>query len=76
MNEWMNTEFVALRTHSLKFAMFFLDICVPFPFQNRENWKSLLTSPNVSALCLDFDEVSAILQALHLRALLSSSSFC
>ena len=55
--------FAHLRTHSLKFAMSFL--CVPFPFQNKENWKCLLTSTNVSALCLDFDEVSAILQALN-----------
>ena len=43
--------------------LFFFNICVPFLFQNKENWKCLLTSTNVSALCLDFDEVSAILQA-------------
>ena len=55
--------FAHLPTHSLKFAMFFFNICVPFLFQNKENWKCLLTSTNVSALCLDFDEVSAILQA-------------
>ena len=30
-------------------------ICVPFPFQNKENWKCLLTSTNVSALCSDFN---------------------
>ena len=53
---------------------FFCNISVPFPFQNKENWKCLLASTNVSALCLDFDEVSAILQALHIRALLSRSS--
>ena len=53
---------------------FFLNISLPFPFQNKENWKCLLASTNVSALCLDFDEVSAILQALHIRALLSRSS--
>ena len=64
--------FAHLRTHSLKFAMSFL--CVPFPFQNKENWKCLLTSTNVSALCLDFDQVSTILQALHIRSLLSRSS--
>ena len=40
----------------------------------QKNWKCLLASTNVSALCLDFDEVSAILQALHIRALLSRSS--
>ena len=54
--------------------MFFFNISLPFPFQNKENWKCLLASTNVSALCLDFDEVSAILQALHIRALLSRSS--
>ena len=54
--------------------LFFFNISVPFPFQNEENWKCLLASTNVSALCLDFDEVSAILQALHIRALLSRSS--
>ena len=32
----------------------------------QRNWKCLLASTNVSALCLDFDEVSAILQALHI----------
>ena len=53
---------------------FFFNISLPFPFQNKENWKCLLASTNVSALCLDFDEVSAILQALHIRALLSRSS--
>ena len=52
----------------------FFNICVPFPFQNKGNWKCLLTSTNVSALCLDFADVSAILQALHTRALLSRSS--
>ena len=52
----------------------FFNICVPFPFQNKENWKCLITSTNVWVLCLDFDEVSAILQALHLFALLSRSS--
>ena len=52
----------------------FFHISLPFPFQNKENWKCLLASTNVSALCLDFDEVSAILQALHIRALLSRSS--
>ena len=71
----MNTGFCALRTHSLKFAMiFFFIICVSFPFQNKENRKCLLPSTNVSALCLYFDVVSAILQALHIRALLSRSS--
>ena len=50
------------------------NISLPFPFQNKENCKCLLASTNVSALCLDFDEVSAILQALHIRALLSRSS--
>ena len=53
---------------------FFFNISLPFRFQNKENWKCLLASTNVSALCLDFDEVSAILQALHIRALLSRSS--
>ena len=53
---------------------FFLNICVPFPFQNKENWKCLFTSTNVSALCLDFDEVSANLQAPHIRVLLPKSS--
>ena len=53
---------------------FFFNISLPFPFQNKENWKCLLASTNVSALCLDFDEVSTILQALHIRALLSRSS--
>ena len=52
----------------------FFNICVPFPFQNEEKWKCLLASTNVSALCLDFDEGRAILQALHIRALLSMSS--
>ena len=47
---------------------------MPFPFQNKENWKCFLSSTNVSALCLNFDEVSAILQALHICALLSRSS--
>ena len=65
----MKIGFHALRTHALKFAMFF-----PFPFQNKENWKCLLASTSVSALWLDFDEVSAILQVLHKRALLSRSS--
>ena len=51
----------------------FFNICVPFPFQNKGNWKCLLTSTNVSALRLDFADVSAILQALHTRALLSRS---
>ena len=54
--------------------MFFFNISLPFPFQNKENWKCLLASTNFSALCLDFDEVSAILHALHIRALLSRSS--
>ena len=54
--------------------LFIFNISVPFLFQNKENWKYLLASTNVSALCLDFDEVSAILQALHIRALLSRSS--
>ena len=49
-------------------------ISLPFPFQNKENWKCLLASTDVSALCLDCDEVSAILQALHIRTLLSRSS--
>ena len=40
----------------------------------QKNWKCLLASTNVSALCLDFGEVSAILQALHIRALLYRSS--
>ena len=53
---------------------FFFNISLRFPFQNKENWKCLLASTNVSALCLDFDEVSGILQALHIRALLSRSS--
>ena len=52
----------------------FFNICVPFPFQNKGNWKCLLTSTNVSALCLAFADVSVILQALHTRALLSRSS--
>ena len=52
----------------------FFNICGPFPSQNKKNWKCLLTSTNVPALCLDFDEVNAILQALHIRALLSRSS--
>ena len=34
--------------------VFFLNICVPFPFQNKENWKCLLASTSVSALCLDY----------------------
>ena len=42
---------------------FFLNICVPFPFETKK----------IERL-LDFDEVSAILQALHIRALLSRSS--
>ena len=63
----------SLPTHSMKFAVFF-NICGPFPSQNKKNWKCLLTSTNVPALCLDFDEVSAILEALHIRALLSRSS--
>ena len=54
--------------------MFFLNISLPFQSQKKENWKCLLASANVSALCLDFDEVSAILQALHIRAPLSRSS--
>ena len=70
--------FAHLQTHSLKFAMFsfFFNICVPFPFQNKENWKCLLSSTKVSALWLDFGEVGAILQALHisLRVLSSRSS--
>ena len=52
----------------------FFNISLPFPFQNKENWKCLLASTNVSALCLNFDEVSTILQAQHIRALLSRSS--
>ena len=52
----------------------YLNMCALFPFQNKENWKCLLTSTNVSALCLHFDEVIAILQALHIRALMSRSS--
>ena len=40
----------------------------------QKNWNCLLASINVSALCLDFGEVSAILQALHIRALLYRSS--
>ena len=52
----------------------FFNISLPFPFQNKENWRCLLASTNISALCLDFDEVSAILHALHIRALLSRSS--
>ena len=51
------------------YVFFKINIWVPFPVQN----KCLLTSSHVSALCLDF-EISAILQALHIRALLSSSS--
>ena len=37
--------FAHLRTHSIKFAVFyfyFFNICIPFPFQNKENWKCLL----------------------------------
>ena len=54
--------------------MFFFNISLPFRFENKESWKCLVASTNVSALCLDFDEVGAILQALHIRALLSRSS--
>ena len=46
-------------------CFFFFNISLPFRFQNKENWKCLLASTNVSAVCLDFDEVSAILQALR-----------
>ena len=53
---------------------FFSNIFLTFLFQNKENQNCLLASTNISALCLDFDEVSAILQALHIRALLSRSS--
>ena len=53
---------------------FFFKYFSSFPIQNKENSKCLLASTNASALCLDFDEVSAILQALHIRALLSRSS--
>ena len=71
---WENrrTHINSLRNWTPAFAHFeptrwnllcFFNICVPFLFQNKENWKCLLTSTNVSALCLDFDEVSAILQA-------------
>ena len=49
----------------------FFNICVPFPFQNKGNWKCLLASTNVSALCLDFADVSAILQRyIHARCYL------
>ena len=47
---------------------YYFNICVPFPFQNKENWKCLLATTNVSALCLHFDEVSVILQALYIYA--------
>ena len=53
---------------------FFFNISVPFLFQNKENSNCLLVSTNASALCLHFDEVSAILQVLHIRALFSRSS--
>ena len=67
--------FAHLWTHSLKFSVFFFfNIFVPFPFQKKKNSKCLLTPTKVSALCLDFDEVSGILQALLIRALLSRSS--
>ena len=49
------------------YVFFKNNIWVPFPVQN----KCLLTSSHVSALCLDF-EISTILQALHICALLSS----
>ena len=52
----------------------FFNISLPFPFQKKENWKCVLATTNVSVLCLDFDEVSAILQAQHIRVLLSRSS--
>ena len=71
----LNTGFCAPSKPLIDICCFFFSICVPFPFQNKENWKCLLTSTNVSALCLDFDEVSAILQALHisLRAKIKST---
>ena len=59
----------------IDFLVFFLI----FVFLSHFNTKkiesvSLHQLRNVSALCLDFDEVSAILQALHIRALLSNRS--
>ena len=64
----MNTGVCGLRTHSWNLQWYYFNICVPFPFQNKENWKCLLATTNVSALCLHFDEVSVILQALYIYA--------
>ena len=78
LNCWENcrTYINSLRNWTPAFAHFepthwnlLFNISVPFLFQNKENSNCLLASTNVSALCLDFDEVSAILQALHIRAL-------
>ena len=56
--------FAHLRTHSLKFFLCFNLHEQVFTYINKR-----------SALCqLDFDKVSAILQTLHIRALLSRSS--
>ena len=51
---------------------FFFNISLHFPFQNKENWKCLLTSTNVSALCLDLGQCYPT--STHIRALLSRSS--
>ena len=45
-----------------------------FPISKQRKLKVFTSVNKRSALCLYFDEVSAILQALHIRALLSMSS--
>ena len=45
-----------------------------FPISKQRKLKLFNSLNKRSALCLYFDEVSAILQALHIRALLSRSS--
>ena len=53
---------------------FFLIFLFLSDFKTKKIESVYLHQQTVSALCLDFDEVSAILQALHIRALLSRSS--
>ena len=67
--------FARLRTHSLKFAMFFLIFVFLSYFKTKKIESVYLHQQTFRHFfCLDFDEVSAILQALHIHALLSNRS--
>ena len=66
---WTEHQLLCTSNPLAEICCFFLNICVPFPILKQIKLKS-----NVSALCLDFKKLRAILQALHVCALLSRSN--